>query len=559
MSAAERGWIGSFVDRYMGWKYSLPGESGSYTTQRFRIPINGIEIEADLYQPKGTETVGTIFVRTPYGIDPMAAIGTARVFAARGYQVLLSSNRGSGRSSGDMDPAANEVADGVALLEWMRSQAWYTGSFATLGGSYLGYNQYALLQDPPPDMKAAIISTGVLGMHNFIWGAGGLRGDIVAWADLTRRMRRGDGLISLMRYMSSQAATLKPVFDSLPLMDGVDEYFGGEAPAWLREGLAKPDHADEFWRPREQDGALRKAKIPILLATGWDDIQLQSVVHQYETLGQSGCEVALTVGPWTHTGSTGANFMLETFSWLETHLIQQKNADTVRTTPVREAPVRVFVTGAQEWRNLQQWGLTNTQTRELFLGAGKTLSSEAPSAKAGQSAFTFDPATPTPSIGGPMLFDNGSLRNADDTLLAVRSDVAVFETEILTQDVEVLGRPVITLQHSTSHPHADLLVVISDVQASGKSRSISEVYTRLDPTRSEQGEVTLTLADCAHRFLNGHKIRLLIAGGSHPRYIRNLGTGEDSASGSALQAVEHTVQHHSNAISKLVLPTVAII
>ncbi|KAJ2974399.1 hypothetical protein NQ176_g6077 [Zarea fungicola] len=281
-------------------------------------------------------------------------------------------------------------------------------------------------------------------------------------------------------------------------------------------------------------------------------------MHQYETLGQNGCEVALTVGPWTHTGSTGENFMLETFSWLETHLAQQIPDTTLRVKS-REAPVRVFVTGVQEWRNLPQWPLAKTHARELFLGAAKALSSEAPSATAGQSAFTFDPAKPTPSIGGPMLFDNGSIRSADDSSLAVRSDVAVFETEILKQDVEVLGQPVITLHHSTSHPHADLLVVVSDVQASGKSRSISEVYTRLDPTRPGQGEVTLALADCAHRFLKGHKIRLLIAGGSHPRYIRNLGTGEDSVLGSALQAVEHKVQHHSNAISKLVLPTTATI
>jgi hypothetical protein len=121
----------------------------------------------------------------------------------------------------------------------------------------------------------------------------------------------------------------------------------------------------------------------------------------------------------------------------------------------------------------------------------------------------------------PLLFDNGPGRSEPDTALATRSDTLVFSTPPLDQDLEVCGQPIVHLQHSTSSPHADLLVLLSEVDAKGVSRSITEKYVRLDPGRDQTVPVELAMVDCAHRFRKGCKVRLLVAGGSHPRYIRN--------------------------------------
>ena len=45
----------------------------------------------------------------------------------------------------------------------------------------------------------------------------------------------------------------------------------------------------------------------------------------------------------------------------------------------------------------------------------------------------------------------------------------------------------------------------------------------------------------AHRFRAGSRIRVLVAGGSHPRFARNLGTGEPLSTGSRLRPATHTV------------------
>lgn len=549
MAPIQRGWIGGYVDGIFGWKNGLPAESCNYTIDSIVIPLDGnVEIAADLYQPVDMKPLGTILVRSPYGLALRQSLGVARVFAARGYQVLKSSCRGTFKSTGEFDPARNEVADGHAIVAWMREQSWYTGSFATLGASYLGYVQWALLTDPPPDMKVAVIHTAPHDYGNFIWGAGAFRADMVAWADIMYRIENNSSRLALMVDLKLRNDYLGPVLSSVPLLGSIDQYFGGKTPVWLRKFLSTPDQTDDYWTPVRLGAGLENANIPILLTTGWDDVNVQAVIGHYETLAARGCEVALTVGPWTHFTAGGDNNMAETFSWIEKHLSR-------RIEEARKTQVRVFVTGAEEWRDLQKWPPAS-KPLELFLQPGEKLSQDQPTDAKATSTFTFDPSNPTPSIGGPMLFDSGSGRAADNSALGSRSDVLTFQTEALDQDTEILGRTSIELHHSTSHPYADVLVLMSEVDATGKSRSIAEKYVRLDASR-KAGSLKLVLADCAHRFRKGNRIRVYIAGGSHPRYIRNLGSGEDSALGTTLQAVEHTVLHNATAISKLVLPVLS--
>lgn len=96
------------------------------------------------------------------------------------------------------------------------------------------------------------------------------------------------------------------------------------------------------------------------------------------------------------------------------------------------------------------------------------------------------------------------------------------------------------LAHATDNPHADVLVRISEVDAKGRSRNVCEAYTRLDPARSS-GRLQLQLDAVAHRFAAGRRIRLLVAGGSFPRYERNLGTEQDPSTSTMMMPSRHTI------------------
>src|SRR3569833_1816066 len=185
MAPVKRGWLGALIDRLFAWSFGLWPESNTYTIEDLRIPIgDGTQFPAHLYRPVGADPIGTLLVRSSYGLGLQLALTHARVFAARGYQVLFSSCRGTGGADGDLDPGRGEAEDGQAVVAWLRKQCWYTGSFATLGTSYLGYVQWALLSNPPPDMKAAIINTGPHDLNQFIKETRALDSSIIAWADL---------------------------------------------------------------------------------------------------------------------------------------------------------------------------------------------------------------------------------------------------------------------------------------------------------------------------------------------------------------------------------------
>ncbi len=67
----------------------------------------------------------------------------------------------------------------------MREQPWFTGTFATVGLSYLGFTQWALLTDPPPELAAAVITVGPHDFAHSSWGTGSFAlNDFLGWSDM---------------------------------------------------------------------------------------------------------------------------------------------------------------------------------------------------------------------------------------------------------------------------------------------------------------------------------------------------------------------------------------
>ena len=327
----------------------------------------------------------------------------------------------------------------------------------------------------------------------------------------------------------------------LPLLDAGERLLDGRA-SWYRDWVTRRE-PDPFWAPMQLDDALERVQVPVLLQTGWQDLFLPQTLEQYRRLSARGIDVGLTVGPWTHISMMtkgGHRVVTEALGWFHEHL----GGSGLRTRP---APVSVFVTGADQWRDLPAWPPPATD-RVLHLQADDGLGGE-PAPAGSAASFTYDPADPTPSIGGRLL-DPRDGGYKDDRELAQRSDVATFTTAPLTSPLDVVGAPGLVLGHQSDNPHADLFVRLSEVQPDGRSRNVSEGFRRLGPAEVD-GPVHLELDATAHRFAAGSRIRIVVAGGSHPRWERNLGTGDDPATSSGLAPSKRTIDL---AASHLVLP-----
>ena len=102
--------------------------------------------------------------------------------------------------------------------------------------------------------------------------------------------------------------------------------------------------------------------VPVLLQDGWQDRFPDQMLEQYERLSRRGVEVGLTIGPWTRVEAVtkGARIvMTESLDWLGEHLAGTGHRQ-------RPSPVRIYVTGAKEWRHLSTWPPA-THERVLYL------------------------------------------------------------------------------------------------------------------------------------------------------------------------------------------------
>ena len=533
-------------DSALGRLLGLPRATTDYTVDRVHVPMrDGVHLVADHYAPSTGSPIGTLLVRGPYGRAFPFSLVFARLYAARGYHVLLQSVRGTFGSGGEFEPMVNEAADGADTVAWLREQPWFTGRFATVGVSYLGFTQWAVLQDPPPELAAAVITAGPHDFNASVWGTGSFAvNDFLGWSDLVANQEDPRRIRVVLRQLQARRK-LAEAAGAVPMGAGARALLGEGAP-WFESWVEHHDERDPFWDSLRFSEALDRVGVPVLLIGGWQDIFLRQTLHQYAHLRGRGVDVALTMGPWTHNQllSKGlATSARDSLDWLNAHL-------SGAADPRRPGRVRVCVTG-RGWHNLPDWPPVTTE-RVLYLRPGGHLGETAPTDLTGltPATFRYDPADPTPTTGGPLLFSNGGYR--DDSRLALRADVLAFTSVTLTHDLHVYGNPVVELTHSSDHPHVDLFVRVSEVDARGRSRNVSDGYRRLvAATDGATGTVSVELDAIAHRFRAGSRIRVLIAGSWFPRYARHLGTEEPLLTGEQSKPATHAV-HYGR--SRLLLP-----
>jgi putative CocE/NonD family hydrolase len=189
----------------------------------------------------------------------------------------------------------------------------------------------------------------------------------------------------------------------------------------------------------------------------------------------------------------------------------------------------------------------------LYLHPGGVLADDVPAMSTAPSTFTYDPADPTPAVGGRVLGPAAGMR--DNRRLEARPDVLTFTGPALAADLEVVGYPVVELAHRSDNPYADVFVRLCEVDGRGGSRNVSDGFIRLTEADRDAQVVRVQLDALAHRFGAGKRIRVQVSGGAHPRFARNLGTEEPAAAGSRMRPSRRSIAHDGR--SRLLLPVAA--
>jgi putative CocE/NonD family hydrolase len=520
-----------------------------------RVPMrDGTILIADHYVPTGTPSPPTVLMRCPYGRGPQFAVG-AWALAERGYHVLLQSCRGTFGSGGRFTPAVDEAADGQDTVAWLREQPWFSGRLALVGQSYLAFTAWALAADPPPELTAMALHISPHDLADAGFGHGPFElYNLLSWSDLVASQEQFGGVRMVWRTLTADRR-LAMAMNRLPVAATGAELPQDAAP-WYQDWLSHPGRSDPFWAGFSAAAALDRVTVPTLLVTGFHDFFVDQTIWQYQTLRRRGVPAALTIGPWAHMSLDLGVALRDTIAWLDAYA--EGSDRNVAVVSPRPSPVRVRTSGVDRWRDLADWPPEGTSPLPLYLQAGRRLAADADQDDDADvsTALSYDPADPTPSVGGRLM----SVRHAgsrDNSAIEARADVLTFSTEPLAEPVEVAGAPAVELHLSSDNPHCDVFVRLCDVDERGRSRNLTDQIIRCSPAEVTPGQVRrlrVTLTDISHVFAAGHRIRLQVAGGAHPRFARNLGTDADMVHGTRTAPVTHEIQHSTRHPSALILP-----
>jgi putative CocE/NonD family hydrolase len=513
---------------------------------------DGVVLLTDVYHPVGVDDAPTLLERTPYGRQAIAsAMGPE--LAARGYRYLVQACRGTDGSGGSHSYFA-EAPDGRATADWIAEQTWFDGRLGSYGASYMGFTQWALASTRPPHLQAMVIALST-SVRKFSWYPGDSYAleVIIPWdlgAVHFNKPTSGNIVDDVTpEAVERRMAELRAGFDHLPLGDVIRHLTGEDLPLY-HDQLAHGAADDPFWDAVNFRGMLADWNVPVLLVDGWHDYPLPGVIADYLILRDAPAPVHLRIGAGGHLGGGGEGGMTDApLDWFDTYL---------RDVPglLSERPVALHVQGdGGQWREFDDWPPPADPT-DWFLHPDGRLATDPPPPEAEPERYRYDPADPTPSIGGIGMLTGGAV---DNRALEARDDVLVFTSDELAEPLELVGPVSTTIHLESALDHVDVFVRVCDVHPDGASFNVCDALQRFTPAtieRDTDGAFTaqFDLWPIGHRFGAGHHLRVQVSSGSHPVYARNLGTGEPVASATDLLSNDVAVHHSSARASKVVLP-----
>lgn len=540
----------SLSSLYLAWLEDLPPRlNGVKKTRGISVAMDdGVILKTDHYAPRADGPHPTILMRLPYGRRGFGAICEA--YAERGFHVVIQACRGTERSGGEFDPFANERADGLATLKWIEKQPWYDGRIGLTGPSYLGYAQWAI-SDALPPISAMATKVTTSNFRPVVFPSGAFHLNLwLSWVQVIEGLRTRPLATAARMFSGDIERRTERAASVLPLVEADKIAVGHKIPFW-RYWFEHAIGNDDFWTAIDHSHRLSKTTPPVHFISGWYDFMVDPLLADYQRLVELGHTPYLTIGTWFHIAEElQRDNLRETLIWMRAKLLGHASG-------LRRNPVRLHISGENAWHEFDRYPPCPPAPLTLSIASEARLVEHA-EASSGSNIYRYDPSDPTPNLGGAIFAFTGA-GAVDNAPLEARSDVLVYTGPALLQKLTVIGQCQIKLRARASLPNVDFFVRLNDVDPNGISRNICDGLLHVTPDMKSDNDgawhLSLKLHATAHTFLPGHRLRLLIASGAHPRYARNPGTGEPINTAVTLTVNDIEIFHDGTSVT---LPTYII-
>ena len=489
--------------------------SNGITIREVQIPIpDGEFLAADLYLPeKASETskFPIILEYLPYRKDEGRThrFPFYSYFVKWGYMVARVDIRGTGRSSGklvDGEYSEQELADGEVVIDWLSKQSFSTGAVAMLGISWGGFNGLQLAMRKPPALKTIIslMSTDDL------------------YQDDVHFM---DGIMHVDAYEIGQdLANILPGAPDYKIDEG---YFRDrfDTEPWLLK-YKRQQTDGPFWDRASLNTDYTQIDIPVFIIGGWYDGYRDFIPRM---LQHADVPVKAMIGPWNHTWPNTASpepaieWRDTAVRWLDYWLqginngIIQEPALTYYQREYHEPGSNLEVIPGT-WKTADDW--PKTKEGIYYLNSGHGLSA---SPDAFRDTLSYIPSAGVEASGSVMWWGDWAPDQSKADL-----DALVYDSQPLTENIEIMGFPSVHLRVSASAPAANWVVRLSDIAPDGKVTLITGAgFNGTHIKSAEKPEplvpdsiyaLPIEMHATSWTFQKGHRIRLSVSNAQWPMF-----------------------------------------
>jgi len=556
----------------------------NYTKYEYMIPMrDGVRLFTSVYVPKTCGAPSPILLQRtpyragPYGIDDYRAdIGPSAHFLKDGVIAAYQNVRGRYLSEGEWmevrphNPKktptdTDESSDTWDTIDWLvKHVPCNNGRVGMWGISYPGFYVLAGMIDAHPALKAvspqAPVADYFMGDDSFHNGAFLLAANFGFYANFPVRPKP-ERPRPRAPFDYGTPSGYEFFLQMGPLWSGAERY-GLLGNPYYRQNLEHTSY-DDFWKARAIWKHFKGIAPAVLTVGGWfdaEDLAGPLLTHKTLHAGSPTTSNRLVMGPWTHGSWSGGDgrrvgnldFGQDVSVWYREHVEFPFFMEHLRgkaTEPV--AAATIFETGTNRWRTFEAWPPAGSALT-MYLGAKGTLSITAPTEAEAFDEYRSDPDRPVPYVGHVQMGMQADYMTEDQRFAATRTDVLVYATPPLDDDLTVLGPIRVELHVSTSGTDSDFVVKVIDVYPDdfptpewkgpapepanrvrmagyqqlvrgepfrGKFRRSFETPVPFVPGQPD--ELRFDLPDVAHTFRRGHRVMVQIQSSWFPLVDRN--------------------------------------
>ena len=509
-----------------------------YTKYEYRIAMrDGVHLFTSVYVPKDSaQKYPFLIVRTPYSVGPYGVdqyrkhLGPSPDFDKSGYIFVYQDVRGRYMSEGKFieenphvdNKKSNQVDESSDLydtIDWLlKNIPNNNGNAGMWGISYPGFYAASSMIDTHPALKAASPEAPMvdlfMGDDAYHGGAFMLSANFDFYGSFVPQKNPE---LPPKNYVEFDYGT-KDSYDfylKAGPIGNLRTYLKGNTSLW--DDQLKHDTYDDYWKLRNLAPHFKNIHCAVLTVGGWFDAEdLQGPLSEFRAIeinkdkNDPETTNTLVMGPWVHGGWARLDgerlghveFFSDTGDYYRKNIVFPFFEHYLKGSGDAKLPkAYVFETGTNVWRQYSAWPPTSAHLKTLYFHANGLLSFDAPGVQPSVAEvstfdeYVSDPAKPVPYINYPSLDVPQEYMVSDQRFADSRTDVLVYETPVLQEDVTIAGPVSPRLFVSTTGTDSDFDVKLIDVYPTDYPETKDPGDTGDRKSRTDVGPPTFTMGD----------------------------------------------------------------